>query len=103
MPKKLRPAGDLLAFKCHTLKVNQIKRNCEPVVENAVVMTAVLHVECLDFLYHVDCSFPSVLHAFQHSSPGLPTDLCNLHNHRTKLRTVRSQVFLAMKISPYRV
>lgn len=70
-------------------------------VENAVVMTAVLHVECLDFLYRVDCSFPSVLHAFQRSSPGLLKDLCNLHNHRTKLRTVRSQVFLTMKINIY--
>lgn len=72
-------------------------------VKDAVVMTAVLHVECLDFLYLVDCSLPSVLHAFQHSSPGLPRGLCNLHNHRTKLRKVRSQVFLMMKISTYRV
>ena len=52
-------------------------------VENAVVMTAVLHVECLDLLYLVDWSFPSVTHAFQHSSPGLPTGFCNLPNHRT--------------------
>jgi len=29
MPKKLRPAGDLLAFKCRTLKVN-IRVNMAP-------------------------------------------------------------------------
>jgi hypothetical protein len=25
MPKKLRPAVDLMAFKCHTLKVNGVE------------------------------------------------------------------------------
>jgi hypothetical protein len=69
----------------------------------AVVMTSVFHVECLDYLYHVDCSFPSVTHAFQHGSPGLPTGFCNLHNHRTRSRKVRSQIITTVKIKTEKV
>jgi ribonuclease PH len=47
MPKKLRPAVDLMAFKCRTLKVKTNLLVKKVSLLNAIIYTATLHLNAL--------------------------------------------------------